>query len=27
MRDKRWSLSVPLDGFTLAEHAELAREA
>src|SRR5256884_9253011 len=27
MRDRRWSLSVPLDGFTLAEHAELAREA
>src|SRR5207245_341351 len=27
LRDKRWSLSVPLDGFTLAEHAELAREA
>src|SRR5256712_2828974 len=24
---KRWALSVPLDGFTLAEHAELAREA
>src|SRR5712691_3241216 len=24
---KRWSLSVPLDGFTLAEHAGLAREA
>jgi probable F420-dependent oxidoreductase len=24
---KRWSLSVPLDGFTLAEHADLAREA
>jgi probable F420-dependent oxidoreductase len=24
---RRWSLSVPLDGFTLAEHAELAREA
>src|SRR5207249_10315642 len=22
-----WSLSMPLDGFTLAEHAELAREA
>ena len=27
LHDKRWSLSVPLDGFTLAEHAELAREA
>jgi probable F420-dependent oxidoreductase len=27
MGEKRWSLSVPLDGFTLAEHAELAREA
>lgn len=27
MADKRWSLSVPLDGFTLAEHAEIAREA
>jgi probable F420-dependent oxidoreductase len=24
---KRWSLSVPQDGFTLAEHALLAREA
>jgi probable F420-dependent oxidoreductase len=24
---KRWALSVPLDGFTLAEHAEIAREA
>jgi probable F420-dependent oxidoreductase len=23
----RWSLSVPFDGFTLAEHADLAREA
>jgi probable F420-dependent oxidoreductase len=23
---KRWSLSVPIDGFTLSEHAELARE-
>ena len=27
MRDKRWALSVPFDGFTLAEHADLAREA
>src|SRR5262245_50425414 len=27
MRGKRWSLSVPLDGFTLAEHGALAREA
>ena len=27
MLTKRWALSVPLDGFTLAEHAELAREA
>lgn len=27
MRDKRWSLSVPLDGFSLAEHAALAHEA
>ena len=27
MRQKRWSLSVPFDGFPLAEHAELAREA
>lgn len=27
MREKRWSLSVPVEGFTLAEHAELAREA
>src|SRR5213593_540589 len=24
---KRWALSVPVDGFTLAEHGELAREA
>jgi probable F420-dependent oxidoreductase len=24
---KRWALSVPLDGFELAEHAEIAREA
>ena len=23
---KRWALSVPLDGFTLAEHAEIARQ-
>ncbi len=23
----RWAISVPLDGFTLAEHADLAREA
>jgi probable F420-dependent oxidoreductase len=27
MSEQRWSLSVPLDGFTLAEHAEIAREA
>jgi probable F420-dependent oxidoreductase len=27
MADKRWSLSVPLDGFTLAEHTEIARDA
>lgn len=27
MAKKRWSLSVPLDGFTLAEHPEVAREA
>src|SRR5438046_4232051 len=27
MLTKRWALSVPLDGFTLAGHAELAREA
>jgi probable F420-dependent oxidoreductase len=27
MRQQRWALSVPLDGFTLAEHAEIAREA
>ena len=27
MRDKRWALSVPLDGFTLPEHGELARQA
>lgn len=27
MGAKRWALSVPLEGFTLAEHAEIAREA
>ncbi|MBZ5590555.1 MAG: LLM class flavin-dependent oxidoreductase, partial [Acidobacteriia bacterium] len=27
MREKRWSLSVPFDGFSLAEHGDLAREA
>ena len=27
MRDKRLAISVPMDGFTLAEHGELAREA
>jgi probable F420-dependent oxidoreductase len=27
MREKRWSLSVPLDAFALREHAEIAREA
>jgi probable F420-dependent oxidoreductase len=27
MFEKRWSLSVPFDGFSLAEHAEIAREA
>lgn len=27
MFEKRWSLSVPLDGFTLAEHPAIAREA
>ncbi len=27
MPEKRWALSVPLEGFTLAEHADLAREA
>jgi probable F420-dependent oxidoreductase len=27
MPAKRWSLSVPIDGFALPEHAELAREA
>jgi probable F420-dependent oxidoreductase len=27
MGQKRWSLSVPLESFTLAEHAEIAREA
>jgi probable F420-dependent oxidoreductase len=27
MGQKRWALSVPLDAFTLAEHAEIAREA
>src|SRR5213080_5321216 len=27
MAQKRWALSLPLDGFTLAEHGEIAREA
>ncbi|MGE0824184.1 MAG: LLM class F420-dependent oxidoreductase [Candidatus Binatia bacterium] len=27
MAQKRWSLSIPLDNFTLAEHAAIAREA
>jgi probable F420-dependent oxidoreductase len=27
MRPQRWSLSVPLEGFTLAEHGDVAREA
>jgi probable F420-dependent oxidoreductase len=27
MSTKRWSLSIPIDGFTLTEHAEIAREA
>jgi probable F420-dependent oxidoreductase len=27
MAQKRWALSLPLDGFTLAEHADIAREA
>src|SRR5437762_105197 len=27
MAQKRWALSLPLDGFTLAEHEEIAREA
>ena len=27
MAPKRWALSVPLDGFSLAKHAEIAREA
>ncbi|OGL29084.1 MAG: hypothetical protein A3G44_13370 [Candidatus Rokubacteria bacterium RIFCSPLOWO2_12_FULL_73_47] len=27
MPDKRWSLSVPMEGFTLAELADVAREA
>lgn len=27
MGDKRWALSVPLEGFTLAEHGEIARGA
>ena len=27
MADKRWALTVPLDGFTLAELGDLAREA
>ena len=26
-RARRWALSVPIDGFTLPEHADLAREA
>jgi probable F420-dependent oxidoreductase len=27
MTAKRWSLSVPMEGFTLADHAELGRQA
>lgn len=27
MTQKRWALSLPVDGFTLAEHAEIAQEA
>jgi probable F420-dependent oxidoreductase len=27
MREKRWALSVPLDAFALAEHADIARQA
>jgi probable F420-dependent oxidoreductase len=27
MAQKRWALSLPLDGFTLAEHADIMREA
>ena len=27
MGERRWALSVPLDAFALAEHAEIAREA
>jgi hypothetical protein len=27
MAQKRWALSLPLDGNTLAEHPEIAREA
>ncbi len=27
MAQKRWSLSVPLEGFSLAEHVDIAREA
>lgn len=27
MGQKRWALSLPLDGFTLAEHVDIAREA
>jgi probable F420-dependent oxidoreductase len=27
MGEKRWALSVPLDGFTLPEHTEIARDA
>ena len=26
MAAKRWSLSVPIDGFALPEHADIARE-
>src|SRR5687768_15383956 len=27
MTARRWALSVPIDGFALGEHAEIAREA
>ena len=27
MGQKRWSLSIPFDNYTLAEHVDLAREA
>lgn len=27
MGEKRWAISLPLEGFTLAEHSDLVREA